>query len=156
MSLTIRLCCWPRVQKNFPSFFRKIFFHRPCANPLDFSSSLICLCESAFPQLSCSLPRLKVAPRSAAGPGPRVPAPAGGTELGLQYAHFPLGEAWEPLHRSELWSESVRLSRHGPSAVTGLLQELMLQLQSNGRAQCRTQHRNHWNQPRHSKHLQLC
>lgn len=60
------------MQKNFPSFFRKVFFfHRPCANLLDFSSSLICLSESAFSQRSRSLPTLKVAPRSAAGPGPR-------------------------------------------------------------------------------------
>lgn len=81
MSLIIRVCCWPWVQKNFRSFFRKIFFHCPCANLFDFSSSLICLSESAFSQRSCSLLTLKVAPRSAAGPvrgTPRVLLPAGG------------------------------------------------------------------------------
>lgn len=101
------------MQKNFPSFFRKIFFfHRPCANLLDFSSSLICLSESAFSQRSRSLPTLKVAPRSAAGPGPRRSSvPARGWRqhaLCLQYAHFPLDEAWEPRHRSELGSRGQR------------------------------------------------
>lgn len=117
MSLIIRIHRWPWAQKKSPSFFRKIFFfsHCPCANLLDFSSSLICLSESAFSQLSCSLPTLKVAPRSAAGPGrraPRVPAPGRRpSALCLQYAPFPLGEAWEPLHGSELGCRGQRARR---------------------------------------------
>ena len=108
--------------KIFPAFFRKIFFHRPCANLLDFSSSLICLSESAFSHCSSSLPTLKVAPRSAEGPRTRALhvslLPAGGktrsvynmlsfylTRPGSRYVYLNLG----PIVR-----ESTALSRYGP------------------------------------------
>lgn len=146
MSLIIRVCCWPWVQKNFRSSFRKIFFHCPCANLFDFSSSLICLSESAFSQCSCSLLTLKVAPRSAAGPGPwhsTCPAPSWRqSALCLQYAQFPLDEAGKPLHRSELRCHGQRVWRCHDMAflqwqgwrAAGLLQQLMLLLQRKGRA----------------------
>lgn len=84
--------------KKFP-FFRKIFFPPSlCQSPWFFFLGNLSLWISLF---SCSLPTLKVAARSAAGPAPRVPAPSWRQNVCLQYAHFPLDEAWEPLHRAE-------------------------------------------------------
>lgn len=97
--------------KFFSAFFRKSFFHRPCANLLDFSSSLICLSESAFSQCSSSPPPTQSRFKVSGGPSytgaPRVPPPSWRRNaLCLQYAQFPLDKAWKLQHISELRSHS--------------------------------------------------
>lgn len=108
--------------KFFSAFFRKSFFHRPCANLLDFSSSLICLSESAFSQCSSSPPPLKVASRSAEGPRTRALhvslLPAGG-EMRSVYnmLSFHLtrpGSCNIYLNLGPIVRESTALSRYGP------------------------------------------
>ena len=108
--------------KIFPAFFRKIFFHLPCANLLEFSSSLMCLSESAISQHSSSLLRLKVAPRAAASPRPRAPhvslLPAGGNMRSADnMLHFHLtrpGSRYISLNLGPTVRESTALSRYGP------------------------------------------